>query len=103
MLGRCVGGGEEKFHSLLTSEVDGCGGKLHVPAGFPLGKKSSTHGTGGCLDPTICLDVFEKEKFFSILGFGPRILRKLQPFISCRKYTKVQYAIVMLYFTKTGS
>jgi hypothetical protein len=24
MLGRCVGGGEEKFHSLLTSEVDGC-------------------------------------------------------------------------------
>jgi len=78
-------------------------GKLHVPAGFPLGKKPSTRCTGGCLGPTICLDVFEKENFFPMLGFGPRILRKLQPFISCRKYTKVQYAVFMLYFTKTGN
>jgi hypothetical protein len=49
-------------------------GKLHVLAGFPLGKKPSTRCTGGCLGPTICLDVFEKEKFFPMLGFGPRIL-----------------------------
>lgn len=77
--------------------------KLHVPAGLPPGKEAQYPCTGGCLVPTTCLDVFEKEKFFPMLGFVPRIFRKLRPFFSCRKYTKVQYAIVLLHFTKTGS
>lgn len=52
-------------------------GILHVPAVLALGKKRSTHCTRGCLGPTTCLDLFEKEKFFPMLAFGPRIFSKI--------------------------
>jgi hypothetical protein len=55
---------EERYSSTLslTLAEDGVGGKRHVPAALPPGKKTGTHFIGSCVDPRAGLEVCGKSR-----------------------------------------